>query len=476
MEALKLNTLQTPWVDFQTQWAITHKWKKAYNRQIELKRIEALQKGIEVKGLEEYQKLREVHFQLMLELTRQAISQLCNKSEVTLCYPNQYFVLRTTYRKLKNFVGAGCVRTIKNQLTRLQTAGVIVQRINHGNRDAFELFITPHFMAVFDASNPDFKPENAILQKLENQSPKGVGWKKFQDIKEDIEKGSITKQLRTERNASLNEITGKPEKSINKKGHKELSSFQKACQALISGLSEDERKKIVQKLGAENLRVVHHDPLPQVQYAPEIKEKLAEKQREKDIIAALKNRKKGIHPKANDNKTINLLQYLQAEVPLFVEWAFDILYPDRTIFPELMPKTAIYLIDNYFKGCDNISDIDSRLTQMRNVILLHGEKVALNPERYNLYPLQYFDLKRRPRHEKDYSGFLGGVRLLQHRKKDAKQKIQIRQRRNYRAQLKRFMNEPTLYGYNKMLVWIQKNCQEMHTHFLQQASKLTFKN
>ena len=53
--------------------------------------------------------------------------------------------------------------TIHRYIVRMIKAGVIKEKVYHGNQNDFELFINPELLLIADLDNPDYIPTSPVI-------------------------------------------------------------------------------------------------------------------------------------------------------------------------------------------------------------------------------------------------------------------------------------------------------------------------
>lgn len=179
--------LSLPYINFRAHlsaiMANYDEFSDAYNAEIQLKRDEAASPEERKK----YQTLKPTHRAIFKDLVMETGKRMLENihineklqaeqrndgllkiiSQSALCGDDYYVCPTNRYQMSKH--NRKELSTIYRNLIRLQEAGIIVEKKNHGKKSDFDLYISAKFLIVSDKSNPEYNPLKKQPEKIENQ-------------------------------------------------------------------------------------------------------------------------------------------------------------------------------------------------------------------------------------------------------------------------------------------------------------------
>lgn len=395
-----------------------------------------------------FQKLRGSHHILMKELIAISRDSLVHinrylKSEgLNKVEASDPFSVEVSYPALANRLQVSAHSTLYRQLRRLHIAGFLAPdshenasrfgKVFHGTNAPFEVRLNPMLMVIFDKENPEFEPEVYLPNPTEKRAPQG-------GLRANCNHISSLKSIES----SLIEDVRNSEQAQNDR--------------LTSPMAKDRtlKKRTPKKCAKSQWEAPSTDPIIRAEIRSTVQGK---------------RRTWAASDFGGDFKKL-----LYARVFLLVQAALGTLWKGREIYQGTVRKTEDYLLEHYLQGVSTEQQLDERISEMLKVIERNTKYIAADPgNRFAQLPLQYFDVRRKPKDEEDYSGFMGQLRLLRKSREwieVQKATQQVYEKKNQLIKLKRYLRKIEYKGWTKSRFdrtqkWIDENAPLWKKDFL----------
>jgi len=406
----------------------------------------------QLRASDAYQPLRSAHHVLMKELisicrdTLRDSNRYLAREGLNKIEASETFSIEVSYPALADRLKMASHSTLYRQLKRLHVAGFLAPysplkemkngKVFHGTNAPIELLINPSLLLIFDKSNPDFVPEIVLPAKTENRAPQ--------------------EGLR----ANCNHIS-----SLKSIGNSLIGDVRNSSQAQNAQLTSP---------GAKDRTLEKRTPTKcaKSQWDGPVDDPLIRS----EIRSLVEGKRRTWAPEdfGGDFKKL-----VYARVFLLLQSAVATLWKDREIFTGTIRKTEDYLLRHYFQGIVNQEQLDKRIGQILEAIQRNYKFIQADPKnRFAVLPLEYFDVKRKPIDEEDYSGLLGQLRLM----KVQQEFDEIRQRqkddqekRKQLTRLKKYLRGVEWKGWTKArfdrsLKWVAENTPLWEEVFVQRVA------
>lgn len=385
-----------PYIDFHTQRQLYEEWIAMYNANIRSIRKERKKLGYPPK----YQLIKSVHLNFIHEVTRCIIEQLREENK-TWAYeggvrlsPDVPYTLWVNNVKLASRLNHCSHKTVWNHIQRLIDLNFILEKRNHGTQSDYELDINPEFLLFFDLSDEKKLPKSNIGGITKEWAlPKGFRKKRqpYQYILTSLNK-RLKQDGASEQSSSANSIEKR------KNTPREVKTIQERLDALCP-----------------HLALKHPGPFEKFQT-------------------------EGVprHP---------LEEQIRPLVQQFLWMAHNKLWKRSNVKDSEYQRSMEYILERYFTKCKTMQGVRHRLSIMEHIINQQANYVSEKPNRFTMYPVQFFDMERKL-DDGDYSGFKGLWNLTyeKERKKhiSGKMKKQWRDKKYFRKAVDEWLDNPTL--------------------------------
>lgn len=394
----------------------------------------APQRKDEIKRLlatDPYQTLKAPHLRLMREMisiVRQDLeynNRYLKEEGLNTIDPEAPFHIEVSYPGLIDRMQVGSESTIYRQIKRLMAAEFILPegKIFHGTNAPLELLLNPKMLLILDQEQPDYRPSVWLPTQTE--------------------KCGLQAALR----AKCNHIV-----SLKRLGNsltEEMWNSSQAQNQICSPAEPEERtslKRTPKKRSEGQWSGQASDPEIRAQIRAKVQEK------------------KSVWSAADFGGDFQKLKY--AQVFLVLQAALKTLWINQKVYTGLVRKTETYLLEHYFKWTSNQQELDDQVLKMLEVIQHNSKYIAADPQnRFALLPLAYFNVKRKPKNDEDYSGFMGQLRLLKKRDqwtKAEQKKQQVFAQRKDLQKLRSYLrkvdhSQLSLAKYQRCRKWVAQN-------------------